>query len=179
MRRLVRKAGRDVVAGRLVGGARHLLEADLLPGRGHAQHAGFVVNRIHAGLQQARGKPPRILDDAFGRHQQCGAALMHGARPAMPAARVEIIRIALPKPEALHRQAKRIGPDLGERGLVALAVGMRADHQIDQAVLTERALPPLHWAGHATFRESRRSPGHAACPACASFAGAHRILRRP
>ena len=175
----MRQAGRDIVAGRLVGGARHLLEADLLPGRGHAQHAGFVVNRIHAGLQQARGKPPRILDHAFGRHQQCGAALMHRARPAMPAAGVEIIRIALPKPEALQRQAKRIGPDLGERGLVALTVGMRADHQIDPAVVTDAHF--RHFIGLATRRFEKAGVAQATQPAPLARASPARIesLRRP
>ena len=88
-------------------------------------------------MQQPCGEPPRILDQAFGREQQRGAALVHGARPAMPAAAVKIIRIALPKPEARERKAKRVGRDLGVGGLVALAVGMRADLQIDQAVLSE------------------------------------------
>ena len=68
MRGLVRKARRGIVAGRLPGGARYLVQADLLPGRGDAQHAGFVMNRIGTCLQQPPGQPPRILDQAFGRH---------------------------------------------------------------------------------------------------------------
>ena len=163
MRRLVRQTRRDIVAGRLVGGARHLVEADLLPGRGHAQHAGFVVDGIHAGLQQARGKPPRILDHAFGRHQQRGAALMHRARPAMPAAAVEIVGIALPKPEALERQAKRIGRDLRVSRLVALAVGMRADHQIDPAVLADAHF--RHFIGLAARGFEKTGVAEAAQPA--------------
>ena len=55
----------------------------------------------------------------------------------MAAATVEIIRIALPKPKSLERQAKRVGRDLGIGGLMALAVGMRADHEVDPAVLAE------------------------------------------
>jgi hypothetical protein len=55
----------------------------------------------------------------------------------MAAAGVEIIGIALPKPKALRRQAECIGCDLRERGLVALAAGMRADHQVDPAVVAD------------------------------------------
>ena len=80
VRGLVCKAGRDVVAPRLIRGARHLFEADFLPGRGHAQLASFVANRLHTGLQQACGKAPCILDDAFDRHQQRGAALTPAGR---------------------------------------------------------------------------------------------------
>ena len=179
MGRPVRQTRRDVVAGRLIGGARHLLEADLLPGRGDAQHAGFVANRIDAGLQQARGKPPRILDDAFGRHQERGAALMHRARPAMAAAGIEIVGIALPEAEALRRQAKRIGRDLGERRLVALAVGMRADHQIDPAVVTDTHF--RHFIGLATRGFEKTGIAQATQPAPLARASPARIesRRRP
>src|SRR5829696_3773800 len=88
---------------------------------------------------------------------------MHRARPAMPAAGVEIVRITLPEPEPLERQAKRIGRDLGERGLVALAVGMRADLQIDPAILAETHL--RHFIGQATRRFQKAGVAEATQPA--------------
>src|SRR5262245_40859369 len=62
---------------------------------------------------------------------------MHRARPAVPAAATEVIRIALPKLETVERHAKRIGSDLGVGGLMALAIGMRADPQLDPAILAK------------------------------------------
>ena len=55
----------------------------------------------------------------------------------MSAAAVEIVGIALAKSKTLQRQTERIGRDLGVGGFMALAIGMRADLHIDQAVLTE------------------------------------------
>ena len=81
----------------------------------------------------------------------------------MAAAGVEIIGIALPKPKALQRQAKRVGRDLGVRGLMALAVGMRADHQIDQAVLAATHL--RHFIGLAARGFEKAGIAEAAQPA--------------
>src|SRR3954447_22494323 len=58
----------------------------------------------------------------------------------MSAAAVEILGIALSKSKAIQRQAERIGRDLGVGGFMALAIGMRADFQIDQAVLSNARL---------------------------------------
>ena len=81
----------------------------------------------------------------------------------MPAAGVEIIGIALSKPEARERQAKRIGRDLGERGLVALTVGVRADHQIDPAVVTDAHF--RHFIGLATRRFEKAGVAQTTQPA--------------
>ena len=83
--------------------------------------------------------------------------------PPCPPPRVEIVRIALPKPEALERQAERIGRDLGVGGLVALAVGMRADLQIDPAVLAETHL--RHFIGLAARGFEKAGVAEAAQPA--------------
>ena len=97
----------------------------------------------------------------------------------MPAAGVEIVRIALPKPEALERQAKRIGRDLGKCRLVALTVGMRADLQIDQAVLAERHL--RHFIGLAARRFEKAGVAEATQPAPLARASPARIesVQRP
>ena len=55
----------------------------------------------------------------------------------MPAAAVEIVGIALPEREELDRQAEHIGRDLRIGRLVALAIGMRADTDMDVAVLAD------------------------------------------
>ena len=62
---------------------------------------------------------------------------MHGARAAVPASAVEIVGIALPEMKALERQAKRIGCDLRKCRLMALAVGMRTDLEINMTILAE------------------------------------------
>src|SRR4029453_1671974 len=98
---------------------------------------------------------------------------MHGARPAMPATGVEIIGIALPEPEALCRQTKRIGRDLGERGLVALAVGMRADHQIDPAIVPDTHF--RHFIGLATRRFEKAGIAQPTQPAPLARASPARI----
>src|SRR5260221_2798954 len=89
--------------------------------------------------------PPGILEQAFGRHQQRGAALVHGARAAMSAAAVEIVGTALPKSKSIERQAKRVGRDLGVRGFMTLAIGMGTDLQIDQAVFAKTSF--RHFVG--------------------------------
>ena len=101
------------------------------------KHAGLIVDGIDTGLQQPRRQPPRILDQAFGRHQQRGAALMHRARAAMAAAAVEIVGVALMESKSIQRQAERVGRDLGVGGFMALAIGMGADLDVDQAVLSD------------------------------------------
>ena len=81
----------------------------------------------------------------------------------MAAAGVEIVGIALPELKALQRQAKRIGRDLRVCRLVALAVGMRADLQVDQAVLAETHF--RHFIGRAARRFEKAGIAEAAQPA--------------
>ncbi len=94
----------------------------------------------------------------------------------MPAAGVEIIRIALPKPEVRERQAERIGRDLGKCRLVALAVGMRADHQIDPAVVTDAHF--RHFIGLAARRFEKAGVAQATQPAPLARASPARIESR-
>ena len=61
----------------------------------------------------------------------------------MAAAAIEIVGVALAEAEELERQAERIGGDLRIGRLVALAVGMRADPDVDVAVLADLQLRHL------------------------------------
>jgi hypothetical protein len=71
------------------------------------------------------------------------------------------------------RQAKRIRSDLGERGLVALTAGMRADHQIDPAIVTDTHF--RHFIGLATRRFEKAGVTEATQPAPLARASPARI----
>ena len=83
----------ELATQRKVQGPDQIVEADLLPGRGHAQPASFVTDGIDTGLQQPRGQTSRILDQAFRRHQHRGATLVHGACATMAAHGSDSMRI--------------------------------------------------------------------------------------
>ena len=95
----------------------------------------------------------------------------------MAAAGIEIVGIALPEPEALRRQAERVGRDLRECRLVALAVGMRADHQFDPAVVADTHL--RHLVGRAARGFEKAGVAEAAQPAPLARAAPARLEASP
>src|SRR5689334_2352684 len=72
----------------------------------------------------------------------------------MAATAGEIVGVALPECEAVERQAKRIGGDLRVSCLVALAVGMRPDLEIDAAVLADAQFSHLVGLAARGFQEA-------------------------
>ncbi len=94
----------------------------------------------------------------------------------MATAGIEIIGIALPKAKARRRQAERIGRDLGECRLMPLAVGMRADHQIDLAVVTDAHL--RHFIGLAARGFEKAGVAEAPQPAALARAAPSRLESR-
>ena len=82
------------------------------------------------------------------------AAHVHGARAAMARAALHLAGVGLDVAERLDRHAQPVGRDLGEGGLVALAVGLRADRDHDPAVALEAHLGALVGRAARGFEEA-------------------------
>ena len=133
------------------------------PARGEGELAG-------RRLQQVRGEAAAPVEHRVHRQHQGGAAHVQRAGAAMAVAARDRRRVGLHQPEALDRQAEPVGGDLGEAGLVPLAVRLRAEGEVDRCRRRRSAPPPTRPASPARFPGSRRGRGRAACRALSDSA---------
>ena len=111
---------------RLERGARHVLEDDRPIG---ADHAEFAVGErdVRLGrLQQARRDLLALGDHLVGRHPQRGAADDRRSRSHRPHAEGDPVRVTVDVEDVLGVEAEPLVEDLLERGLVPLALVLRA-----------------------------------------------------
>src|SRR5690242_8533989 len=111
-----------------VGGEGHLLHGD--GARGDAFDLELVVSPLDvvlAGLQEVRGELLRLVADLAGGDSGGGAG---GGRAAAGVGAEAVgggVGVAVLDGDVLDGQAQLFGDDLGEGGLVALALGLHAD----------------------------------------------------
>ena len=88
----------------------------------HDEASRAIVELVDRGLQQMRRQPPRRRQRRLHRLDQCRAAHMHRARPAMARPAADGARVGLHVAEGLDRQAEMARCDLRESRLVPLPV---------------------------------------------------------
>ena len=111
---------------RHVGGERHLAERLLLVGARHLVGAAVVLDVALRRLHQVRGDLLALGDDLVQRLHDRGAADGDRARAVGAHAEQDLRGVAVHDVDVLDRQAEAVGDHLRERGLVALAVRVRA-----------------------------------------------------
>ena len=127
---------RVVVAG--MGHVGDLAEADRVVGAGHREAALRVLDVLFRRLQQVGGEALALRDDAparFGHRHPRGGRGAHA--PGADVAGVAV-GVALAELDVGDVHPERVGRDLAEGDLVALAVGMTARRDHGPAVLVHR-----------------------------------------
>ena len=145
-RRLVRRGDRgraepitDVVRQR-AGAERelgHVLDADVAVGAGHGERAVGEFDVALVRLQRHGGEELGALDHQIGGATQRRAARHQRARAERATAMAHLIGIAEHVAHPVRIDAEEIDDHLPERGLVALAVIVRAEQHGDVAVRVE------------------------------------------
>ena len=137
-------AGRESRAA--VGELGHARPADHAPGR--ADDAEAPIDRHHVvrpGLQEARGEPPRLFSHVARRERQRRPAESDAPAPERADALRRAERVAVADGHRLRRDTELVGDDLGERGLVPLAMRARArdgEHGTGLLDSDQPTLPP-------------------------------------
>ena len=132
---------------RHVGGERHLAERLLAVGARDLELAAVVLDVGFRRLQQVRRDLPALGDDLVERLDDGGAAHGDRARAVGAHAEQDLRGIAVHDRHVVDRQAEPVGDHLRERGLVPLAVRMRAGEHGDRAGRMHADLARLEQAG--------------------------------